>query len=230
MIKVYLYDLHNLESEEEYAYRIRRASEKRRPALSAREDLKTNKKALVNLGVSAVLDEAFKEYGITEKNAVFEYGKYGKPALKDYPDIHFNLSHSGRYVMCAAGGVPVGADIQKKLGVKEAVARRYFAGAEYERILACADEASAETLFYRYWTLKESYVKALGAGIGDIFGKAEFVSAGAGDNAYGEYMTIACGGKDTEYVFREYAVRGYGAAVCAAKDADISDIKLIGGR
>lgn len=230
MVKVYLYDLHNLKNEGEYLYRKERASEKRRPASFVYNEFLKNNKAVVNLGVSAVLDEAFKEFGFREKDAVIIYGKYGKPMLKDYPGIHFNLSHSGQYVMCAVGGVPVGVDIQENIGNKSSVAKRFFPRNEYERILSCPDEASANTLFYRYWTLKESYVKTLGTGIGDVFGKTEFVPAGVCDNVYGEYMTIADGSGNNRYIFREYSVCGYSAAVCSAGDSNITDIKLIGGR
>ena len=43
----------------------------------------------------------------------FGYNNYQKPYLKDYPDIHFNGSHSGEYLVCALSDVPVGIDIQK---------------------------------------------------------------------------------------------------------------------
>jgi len=38
--------------------------------------------------------------GIDYKNAVIEKGKYGKPYLKEYPDIHYNISHSNGITAC----------------------------------------------------------------------------------------------------------------------------------
>lgn len=256
MIKVYLYDLNSLKNKKEYLYRTERASQKRRPALYAYDTyagtqaagMRAAIKAAVNLGASAVLDEALKEYGLCEKDAVIIYGEHGKPALKDRPDIHFNISHSGKYVMCAVGNVPVGADIQKNTGGSRNLAKRFFAAEEYERIYACSDETSAGsnetsagsdetsadsnetsagTLFYRYWTLKESYVKATGAGIGDSFYDAKFVPAAetpAADNAYGDHLTLADAVWREKYCFREYTLPGYSAAVCSMGDREIADI------
>ena len=39
-------------------------------------------------------------------------GKRGKPYFPDFPDYHFNLSHSGSLALCALSCRPVGADIQ----------------------------------------------------------------------------------------------------------------------
>lgn len=36
----------------------------------------------------------------------------GKPYLAKEPDIHFNLSHSGEWAVCAISSSPVGVDIQ----------------------------------------------------------------------------------------------------------------------
>lgn len=37
---------------------------------------------------------------------------YGKPVLKNYPTIHFNLSHAGDWVLCGIGDVSLGVDIE----------------------------------------------------------------------------------------------------------------------
>lgn len=231
MVKAYLYDLNNLNSKEEYMYRNEQASDKRRPALCVYgKDI--HSKAIVNLGVSAVLDEALREYGLREKTVEIECGKYGKPRLKEYKDIHFNISHSGKYVMCAAANVPVGADVQENLGSKNIIAKRFFSREEYERIIACADDNEAAKLFYRYWTLKESYVKALGVGIGDAFVNAVFVPDREDGSLYdGGLKLLRSPDSDRrDFIFREYDLCGYRAAVCSVGDKNITDIKLIGGK
>lgn len=228
MVRVYLYDLNNLADEEEYSLRRGLASEKRKPVLSVCGDLAAESRDIVNLGVSAVLDEAFKPYGIREKNALFTYGKYGKPKLKDHEDIHFNLSHSGRYVICAAGEVPVGIDIQKNTGNKEAVAKRFFSEREYASIAECRDKKEAERLFYRYWTLKESFIKAIGTGIGDCFNRIEFVADKGNPDAYNESLRAVQDIDGRSFNFREYVIDEYNAAVCIAGETDIDDIKLVG--
>ena len=51
------------------------------------------------------------------------YGTHGKPALSDSFSPHFNISHSGKYAVCALSEVPCGIDIQEK---KRAEKPSYF--------------------------------------------------------------------------------------------------------
>lgn len=52
-----------------------------------------------------------KLYGITEMPLI-SFGKHGKPLIKN-SNIHFNISHSRKYTICAIGNTPVGIDIQE---------------------------------------------------------------------------------------------------------------------
>ena len=78
----------------------------------------------------------------------------------------FNLSHSGKYVLCSAGvsGERVGCDIEYMRKYHERLAEKYFCSSEYERIRN-ADEAERTEMFYRYWVLKESFLKATRKGL-----------------------------------------------------------------
>ena len=78
----------------------------------------------------------------------------------------FNLSHSGKYVLCSAGvsGERVGCDIECMRKYHERLAEKYFCSSEYERIRN-ADEAERTEMFYRYWVLKESFLKATRKGL-----------------------------------------------------------------
>ena len=97
-----------------------------------------------------------KEYGIAEK-PLFSYGPHGKPALRDYPDIHFNLSHCRDAVVCAISNRPVGIDVESVSHYKESVAR-------YTQILH-ADRP--DVMFTRLWTMKEAVLKLSGEGLRD---------------------------------------------------------------
>lgn len=80
----------------------------------------------------------------------------------------FNLSHSGRWVMCAFSDVPgtkVGCDLEKKGKFREGVAKRFFCESEYQHIMGMVSEEEKREMFYRYWTLKESFMKATRAGM-----------------------------------------------------------------
>lgn len=89
----------------------------------------------------------------------------GKPYLVDYPQIHFNLSHSGEMVACAIGTIEVGVDIQQLVPVKEKVAARFFTEKENENLKQCATTKEYEKQFFQYWCRKESYLKLTGEGL-----------------------------------------------------------------
>ncbi|QMV39819.1 4'-phosphopantetheinyl transferase family protein [Cohnella cholangitidis] len=95
---------------------------------------------------------------------VFEENAYGKPNLTGVPRVHFNLSHSGDWCACAVSESPIGVDVeqvrQQELGWADKLL------AEDEKIELHAT-AGIERLkrFFEIWTLKESYVKALGKGL-----------------------------------------------------------------
>ncbi len=99
-------------------------------------------------------------------SAPFEigYGKEGKPYLPDKPEVHFNLSHSGEYVCCAIGDEPVGVDIQKKTAVKEKIAERFFTIADNQKLSECGEKERTD-LFFRMWSIKESFLKLTGKGL-----------------------------------------------------------------
>lgn len=90
-------------------------------------------------------------------------GKYGKPYLAAYPDIHFSISHSDSLVICAVCDVPVGADVQRVREYNPSLAERVCSPEELCEIDAVADKADA---FCRLWTAKEAFVKMKGIGIG----------------------------------------------------------------
>ena len=87
----------------------------------------------------------------------------GKPYLKDFPDVHFNISHSGKYAVCAVSDVPIGADIQKiHTGYTPELSARVCSEAEDIQIKRSPSPAAE---FTRLWTQKEAVVKMYGSGI-----------------------------------------------------------------
>ena len=87
--------------------------------------------------------------------------KSGKPELADVP-LRFSLSHSGDRCACAVYDRAIGVDIQKRAAADVRILERRFTPREREYVLNSADREAA---FTRVWTMKESYVKAHGAGI-----------------------------------------------------------------
>ena len=83
-------------------------------------------------------------------------------------DAVFNLSHSGLYVMCAYSDRPgeeVGCDLEVAGAYKDRVAQRFYCPEEYAYIIRRDQEERAEW-FYRFWVLKESFLKATRRGMG----------------------------------------------------------------
>jgi len=113
----------------------------------------------LSLGVEILLNHALGEIGIFDP--LFDVDQYGKPYLKNYSDVFFNLSHSEEYVACAVSNSPVGVDIEHIQDIDLNVAKNYFYGSEYQYIINNRDKKKA---FFKLWVLKESYMKMTGLG------------------------------------------------------------------
>lgn len=104
------------------------------------------------------------KYGICEQPS-FAYGHNGKPVLEHYPDIHFNLSHCHRGVLCVVDDKPVGCDIEEfSSELHRDLCQWCFSQDETSRILA-SDTPIEE--FTRLWTMKEAMLKLSGEGLRD---------------------------------------------------------------
>ena len=96
----------------------------------------------------------------------YGYGLRGKPYLKDYPDVHFSLSHSGNMAVLAISDSEVGIDVQERRGYQEKVVKRFYHESEIAVIEAISDPAEKANCFYQMWTAKEAYIKYTGKGMG----------------------------------------------------------------
>ncbi len=101
------------------------------------------------------------------RDVPIEHGGHGKPEIGDHEGLHFNLSHSGDQGLLAVGRRgPIGVDIELARPGRpfRRLARRFFAVPEFDWLdgLPAADLADG---FYRLWTLKEAYLKAIGTGL-----------------------------------------------------------------
>ncbi len=81
-------------------------------------------------------------------------GEHGKPYLQNRSDIFFNLSHSGKYVLCGIADRQIGVDIQKRhdkdvSGVKEKI----------------HNAQDKEEDFFLLFSAKEAFCKCTGEGL-----------------------------------------------------------------
>ncbi|MEB3358631.1 MAG: 4'-phosphopantetheinyl transferase superfamily protein [Synechococcales bacterium] len=102
----------------------------------------------------------------------FQYGDRGKPALvsPNPLNLSFNLSHSNNLALYAVTRhVPVGVDVEclRSLPDADKLAERFFTPQEATLLKAMA-AADRERLFFKLWTCKEAYLKAIGEGIAGL--------------------------------------------------------------
>ena len=95
-------------------------------------------------------------------------GGDGAPRLAVNPwGLHLSVSHSHSRVLVAAGGAPLGVDIERKqTGIDwQPIADVCFHASELTH-LAHTEAAAREEAFFAIWTRKEAYLKATGTGLG----------------------------------------------------------------
>ena len=94
--------------------------------------------------------------------------KYGKPYLAECPERVFNLSHSvDRFVLAVSMNRRLGVDIElcKSRNSLDSLVDKCFA-IEERQYWEALPEHQKNLEFYRFWTRKEAFVKAIGRGIG----------------------------------------------------------------
>jgi 4'-phosphopantetheinyl transferase len=136
--------------------------------------------------------------GCAPSDLQFERTPEGKPHLTG-TDLHFNLSHSGRYAVvgvCAASAIGVDVEEIRVMPECHDLARKYFAPHEAAWIREGADDEQLER-FYRLWTIKEALVKATGVGVSALASAADtgdwFVEPFNGVAGYAAAAVVARG-------------------------------------
>lgn len=152
-------------------------------------------------------------FGVTDFSV--ECDGNGKPYITG-SNLHFNLSHSGKYALCVCGTEKVGCDIEQIKKFNERVVERFFCEKECI-VLKQSNDVSA--VFTKLWTLKESALKFTGAGIAGGLDSYDF-------SAYCNDDKILM----NNLVFNTFEVDGFSVSICSEKgnavqlEADINDI------
>ena len=182
---------------------------------------------LRSLYAEYLLKYALKEsFDISAEVLRFSFNAYQKPSLMDYPNIHFNLSHSGEYVACAVAEHEVGIDIQKIGNIRENIAERFYASEE-KMVLDKLTEEEKRVCFFQYWTLKESYIKAVGEGLNISLQEVRFELP---DPVFAIYRGVE---DHTRKMLRFSPENEYEAAVCYSvmePPFHVCDIKYLQGK
>ncbi len=159
MLKIYTMDVSKYSDPEVFYRDYALVSQDRRDKINS---FRFQKDKNLSLGAGILLRDALIAEGYSP-DAEMLYADRGKPFLPDYPEFFFSLSHSGERAMCAVADRPVGCDVQQHEDLpgsangRKSIADRYYSDSEKERN------------FYDVWALKESYLKAIGSGLGGDF-------------------------------------------------------------
>lgn len=195
-IKSYLFDITSL-NDESFNRLLLSVKQYRRDKI---DKLALKNSKYLSLAVELLIRKACEDFGIDYLKEEIVIGEYGKPSFKN-SKYFFNTSHSGKYALCVISDVEVGCDIEEVKEYKPRVAERFFTEKENQYLELSNDK---NDLFYRFWTLKESYMKCIGKGFGMSLNSFEM------DNNDGN---VVVNGKD-EYSFIEQGHDGYKISIC----------------
>ncbi len=109
-----------------------------------------------------LLDYVFiRAYGLKRGEISYRYNALGKPLL--HPGLpHFNVSHSGDWMVAAFGYAPVGIDVERVDEKLNGLVPLMLTGRERRE---WSFTPGREEYVCSRWVLKESFVKALGVGL-----------------------------------------------------------------
>lgn len=118
----------------------------------------------------SILGELLIRYSLTIaagtrlENNEFTLSLKGKPSLPNDHGLHFNMSHSADKIAVAVTHSEVGIDVEQTRRVNFRVAERFFSASEISDLMALPEEERQE-YFFTLWTIKESFLKAIGSGL-----------------------------------------------------------------
>lgn len=151
--------------------------------------LKLENDSKLSLASGILLYLALDKYNISEGMCEYSVSEHGKPFLRDFPDIKFNISHSGALAVLFFDAMDTnnryGIDVEKIKPFSKKLADRVFSKADME-ILDSLSEKDACEYFAKVWTGMEAYAKMTGTGLEFTSGNLKQVT----DNAFVEKQNI----------------------------------------
>ena len=110
-------------------------------------------------------------YHLTSEECEVEKKDNGKPYLCKHLDIHISISHCENMVAVSAGAFEQGVDIERVRPYKVSILKRGLCEKEMDYFMK---QGKNPYDFFRFWTLKESFVKTTGEGIRRPLTEIEF--------------------------------------------------------
>jgi 4'-phosphopantetheinyl transferase len=106
--------------------------------------------------------------GCHPRDLEFSFGPRGKPGLRGDSRVRFNMSHSGGLALFAlTANCEIGVDVEEVRSISdiERIACHFFCQAEALELMSIPSAKIREEAFFRCWTRKEAYIKAVGDGL-----------------------------------------------------------------
>ncbi|MFP4470823.1 MAG: 4'-phosphopantetheinyl transferase family protein [Bacteroidota bacterium] len=150
----------------------------------------------------------------------FYYSEKNKPLLLDLDTLHFNISHSGDWVVAAFSEQPVGVDVEKVRKMNSGVARRFFSEEEVAALTRLPLSRQTD-LFFELWTCKESYLKAIGTGLTRALNSFTVRHEDHGIGLYEENRRV------NVYLQQFTLDRSHKLAVCGYEDEICRDVRRL---
>lgn len=151
--------------------------------------------------------------GLAPTEFAFVQDRRGKPRAEtlERPGCllpEFNVSHAGSLVACAVSSRPIGVDVEELFLPEETLVKHVCSPGEAEYVQNGGGGLSVPAAFTLLWTLKESYLKALGVGLIDDLPGLDLASFLVGSD--GPERTFAYSG----HCFKAFFRRSHAVAVC----------------
>ena len=182
--------------------------------------IKSIKSCCQSLTCELLLKKALFDRGLNPDSIAYSYGEHGKPFLQAYPMVYFNFAHSGELAVCAISSKEVGCDVEQTGKNRSNVASRFLTQEEYRQVELMEENKKNEEII-RYWTWKESFLKAIGEGFHYPLQAFSFVKADG-------QIQIHQSWDKQDYYFREYDVgTDYCCTVCAQENDFAPDTQKI---
>ncbi|MGG4046130.1 MULTISPECIES: 4'-phosphopantetheinyl transferase family protein [Paenibacillus] len=138
----------------------------------------------------------------------FSKNEYGKPYLENNPDFHFNITHSNNQIVCITDGDRVGVDVQHIKPIGLDLARKFFTEQEHLLLTNIVSYHERLETFYDIWTLKESFIKAVGKGF--------HIPLNTFNLVHEDKLVSSIYFEESSYYFRRYdTIENYKLSVCS---------------
>lgn len=172
-------------------------------------NFKFEKDKKLSLAAGILLDQGLNQiYNLKEKDMEIGLSEYGKPYIKNYPDIHFNISHTSKMSICVFSSSIVGCDIETIREYDQLLVNRCFSSIEKEYIKKSKNKNKA---FTRIWLHKEAFLKCIGIGLNK---KMNQISIIIKNNNISVDQNIYKG----DFIIQERKIKDYLVSICYKKE------------